>query len=73
MRLLVSWDAQTLQTGTTFGGGAEYSSDEAQTAANMTATVANGSWTITDGGDEYGQSNTNIPYFFSASQRSSRH
>ena len=70
--LLVGWDAQTLQTGVTFGGGdSKYSSDEAQTArANMTATVANGgdNWTITDGG-RVGQSNTNIPYFFSASQR----
>ena len=70
--LLVGWDAQTLQTGVTFGGGdSKYSSDEAQTArANMTATVANGgdNWTITDGG-RVGQSNTNIPYFFSASER----
>ena len=49
----------------------KYSSDAAHTArANMTATTANGgdNWTITDGG-RVGQSNTNIPYFFSASQR----
>ncbi len=52
--LLIGWDAQTLQTGITFHGGAsKYSSDAAHTAReNMTATTANGgdNWTITDGG-----------------------
>ncbi len=52
--LLIGWDAQTLQTGITFHGGAsKYSSDAAHTAReNMTATTANGgdNWTITDDG-----------------------
>ncbi len=69
--LLVGWDAQNLTPRVTFhGGGSQYSSDEAHTAReNMTVTTANGgdNWTITDGG-RVGQSNANVPYFFSARQ-----
>ena len=72
--LLEGWNRQNLQTGVTFGGGdSKYSSDEAHTARENMKNSDN--WTITDGGrvgtdgGRVGQSNTNIPYFFSASQR----
>ncbi len=58
--LLTDWDAQNLQTGVTFDGGAsKYSSDVAHTAReNM---ISSDGWTVTDGG----RVNAHAPVFTS--------